>query len=120
MTFFQCHKTFSEKSLQQKPASGSKAGNSHEEKPWKWDGCTSSLWISTGKFRPAPSVEKTELQSAGVQLVEMSESETQRGKCEEGATKTEKQNYLESFVFETSLEGRKEGNWGKKENGLGP
>lgn len=50
----------------------------------------------------------------------MSESETQGGKCKEGATEREKQDYLESFVFKTSFEGRKEGNCGKKVNGSGP
>lgn len=107
-------------SLQQKSARSCKAGNSHEEKLWKWGEDSSSLWISTGKFRPHPSFEITELQSSGVQQVEMSESETQWGKCKEGATEREKQDYLESFVFKTSFEGRKEGNCGKKVNGSSP
>lgn len=119
-TFSHCHKIFSKQSLQQKPASGIEADNSHEEKPWKCNGNTSLLWISTRKCRPAPSFEITELQSAGVLLVETSESDTQRRKHEDGATQSEKQNYLESFVFEISLEGRKEENWGRKENSSGP
>lgn len=48
------------------------------------------------------------------------EWETLWRKCEEGVTQAEKQDYLESFVFETSLEGRKEWDWGKKENGSDP
>lgn len=121
-TFSHCHKIFSKQSLQQKPASVSltAADNSHEEKPWKCDGNTSLLWISARKLRPAPSFEITELQSAGVLLVETSVSDTQRRKHEDGATQSEKQNYLESFVFEISLEGRKEENGGRKENSSGP
>lgn len=73
-----------------------------------------------GEIQPVPRFEITELQSAKLCLVETNGPEAQRGKHEEGATQMEKQDYLESFVCETSLEGRKEGNWGKKEKGSAP